>query len=279
MAQHRKRQTSPDGYLAPEFVSRDDSWADPGMLGALREITGWFDRWKLGRIGGWLVVPMLVAVVVFTAGMVLNYNVYMTSSDLRIVQYVGRLHDGIGTTMALVIHAGLGGPFAVVVLLTVAALVLVLKRSATDGLLVVALSTSGWALTSGMKLAVGRARPEPRLLTDVLVPGLNGFTSFPSGHTAFAVSLSIAVTLAAWGTRWRNLTLVSSVLFVMAVGASRVYLGVHYPSDVIASFALSIAAVVLMAGLVTRCGPDIGDWARRRRDRNFPQHHLERGRR
>ncbi|MHA7243624.1 phosphatase PAP2 family protein [Paeniglutamicibacter antarcticus] len=179
---------------------------------------------------------------------------------MGIVQDLGTHHSEVANLVALGIHHGLGGPFAVVVLVLAAGLVYVLKRSAADALLVIVLTTAGWSLTTVMKVAVSRARPEQGLLSDVLVPDMNGFTSFPSGHTAFAVSLAIAVSLAAWGTRWRYLTVTLAVVFAVTVGVSRVYLGVHYPSDVFAAFVLSAAAVVLVAGLLTSHIPAFNPW-------------------
>lgn len=279
MSQRRHAHMTPDGYLPPESVNRGSARQAQDILSVLRVITKWFDRWAWARLDGWFIIPVLAVAALFGVGVMLKYNVYMTSTDLRFVQAVGRHHDGLATGVALAIHAGLGGPFAVVVLALVAGLVLWLKRSAADAWLVILLATGGWALTLGMKIAVGRPRPEPSSLTDVLVTGLNGFTSFPSGHTAFAVSLAIAVTLAAWSTRWRALILVSSALFSVAVAASRVYLGVHYPTDVCASFILSSAAAVLIAGLVTRCGPGLSTRIRDRRARHLAGRHVEGGRR
>lgn len=218
------------------------------------------------RLEGWIVFTMFSVLVVFSAGMILKHNLFFTASDMRIVQDLGKHHHEVANFLALGIHQGLGGPFAVIVLLVVAALVYLLKRSAADALLVIILTTVGWSLTTVMKIAVSRARPEPSLLSEVLVPDMNGFTSFPSGHTAFAVSLAIAVSLAAWGTRWRHLTVTLATVFAVAVGVSRIYLGVHYPSDVIASFILSAAGVVLVAGLIASHIPAFNPWSHKEKE-------------
>ncbi|WDS38224.1 phosphatase PAP2 family protein [Pseudoxanthomonas sp.] len=68
--------------------------------------------------------------------------------------------------------------------------------------------------------------------------------SFPSGHAMGSMSLVTVLILLAWGTRWRWPVLVVAALFGLAVGAARIYLGVHYPSDILGGWAAAIAWVV-----------------------------------
>ncbi len=56
---------------------------------------------------------------------------------------------------------------------------------------------------------------------------------------AFVASMGVL----AWNTRWRQVTFVAGALFVLGVGASRVYLGVHYPADVVGGWCVAIASV------------------------------------
>lgn len=81
--------------------------------------------------------------------------------------------------------------------------------------------------------------------------------SFPSGHAMGSMTLAFAVVLLSWPTRWRWPVLGSAFAFVLLVGASRVYLGVHYPSDILAGWA---AAVVWTVGvfLLMRPHPAFG---------------------
>jgi len=48
----------------------------------------------------------------------------------------------------------------------------------------------------------------------------------------------------AWSTRWRWPALIAGVLAIAAIGLSRLYLGVHYPSDVLGAWAAALAWVV-----------------------------------
>ena len=68
--------------------------------------------------------------------------------------------------------------------------------------------------------------------------------SFPSGHAMQSMAVGTALVILLWKTRWRYVVLLLAVSFVLAVGLSRVYLGVHYPSDILAGWLASLAWVV-----------------------------------
>lgn len=104
------------------------------------------------------------------------------------------------------------------------------------------LSMAGaWGLNLAAKVLVGRLRPE---LFDRLsiAPGY----SFPSGHTMVSTAFFLTLFLISWRSPPRDRWLVgsSSALLIFAVGASRSYLQVHYPSDVLAGWLLSGAWVL-----------------------------------
>lgn len=74
--------------------------------------------------------------------------------------------------------------------------------------------------------------------------------SFPSGHAMGSMTLAVVVVLLAWPTRWRWFALAAMGFFVLMVGLSRVYLGVHYPSDILAGWAAALAWAVCCYGLM-----------------------------
>ena len=64
---------------------------------------------------------------------------------------------------------------------------------------------------------------------------------FPSGHAMSSMTLVAILVILTWGTRWCWLVLITGSLFVVAIAWTRLYLGVHFPSDILAGWLVSIA--------------------------------------
>ncbi len=105
------------------------------------------------------------------------------------------------------------------------------------------------ALNVSAKIIFHRTRPD---LWVSLAPEHD--YSFPSGH-AMVSSAFIAMILAliweatnstATGTVWRSIAAPIGILFVLAVGLSRLYLGVHYPSDILAGWLASLGWIAMI---------------------------------
>jgi undecaprenyl-diphosphatase len=123
---------------------------------------------------------------------------------------------------------------------------------------VIAFGLSGLAVAAG-KLVVGRHRPPVPLH---LIPESD--PSFPSGHAteSMALFMTLALVVSVFVLRKpiaRAAVVLSAGLLSFAVGAGRLVLGVHWPSDVIAGWALgaTVALVVtLVASFVARTIPN-----------------------
>ena len=102
------------------------------------------------------------------------------------------------------------------------------------------------------KLIIQRPRPEILQLVQ------EGGFSFPSGHTMAAASLSgILIYLILKSEMDKNLKIVlSSILALMAllVGLSRIYLGVHYASDVLGAFIISSILLLILISINEKKG-------------------------
>jgi membrane-associated phospholipid phosphatase len=68
--------------------------------------------------------------------------------------------------------------------------------------------------------------------------------SFPSGHAMLSMTLVIFVATLIKQGHWRSLFLFCGVMFAIAIGWTRLYLGVHYPSDILGGWALAITWVM-----------------------------------
>lgn len=103
-----------------------------------------------------------------------------------------------------------------------------------------ALSFVGSALLNlGSKQIFQRHRPT---LWESIAP--ESTFSFPSGHAMGSMTLAATVVLLTWSTRWRWPVLIAAALFVLLVGYSRIYLGVHYPSDILGGWCVALAWVI-----------------------------------
>lgn len=158
--------------------------------------------------------------------------------DAPILQFAqGIAHDGFDR--AFMVSSKLGYEWGVVPFDVLLVLALALSRKLREGLFAGIAIIGSALLNLGAKQLFARERPT---LWESIAP--ESSFSFPSGHAMGSITLAMVLVLLAWHTRWRWWVTLPMAAFVVMVGLSRVYLGVHYPSDIVAGWAFAIGWTV-----------------------------------
>jgi undecaprenyl-diphosphatase len=139
-----------------------------------------------------------------------------------------------------------GGP-AVLIPAGVLAAVAFLIKGWRRGALLAVVTLAGAGLLNGL-LKFSFARVRPASYFDYPLPGS---PSFPSGHALYAASvfggLAVLVTARIENRPLQLCIWLLAILLILLVGISRVYLGVHYPSDVLAGYSIGVIWVTTVA--------------------------------
>jgi undecaprenyl-diphosphatase len=138
----------------------------------------------------------------------------------------------------------LGSPPVVLLLLAVALTLLIWRRHRAEALFLVVAMVGSVVLNESLKLVFHRPRPE--LAWAQLQPEY----SFPSGHAMNSLVLYGALALIAgvvWGRRVGLAALAAAIIVAIAIGASRIYLGYHYFTDVVGGLAAGAGWLLLVA--------------------------------
>ena len=172
----------------------------------------------------------------------------LTQIDLRVLNLMPNIRTPLQTSLMRIVTS-LANIQAVIVFLLVAVALLWLKHQRVLAAVLILLAGGEESATFLLKHLIHRLRPGISLR----LIGEDGF-SFPSGHVVRATVLFGFLTYLLYRS-WRSkkariLTLLIYFLAVFLVAISRIYLGVHYPTDVWASFLLGCAILTLTIGLI-----------------------------
>ena len=211
-----------------------DAPAMPTLPRDIRRFAGW-------SAGGFVVVVPagLVLLGVLAAGPVDALDRWVAVGVNALVAP----HPTVVGVLAVATSLG-ATPTTAVVLGTLVA-VLLIRRRVRLAAYVAVTAIGGTALSPTLKVLVGRLRPvvpEP-------VAGAGGY-SFPSGHATsvtIMVGVSLLVLLPAVPAGWRRAVMITGICVAVLVGLTRVALGVHFLSDVVAGWLLGSAWVALTA--------------------------------
>lgn len=129
----------------------------------------------------------------------------------------------------------LGNPRVVVPVAAVSLVILWLQRYKQEAKIFAIACLGGTILNTGMKLAFSKPRPElwHRLITETSF-------SFPSGHALGSVVLYgfLAYVLSIHYPKYSQIIYTLAGVLIIAIGLSRLYLGVHWPTDVLAGYGI-----------------------------------------
>jgi membrane-associated phospholipid phosphatase len=200
---------------------------------------------RLARLPYALWLGAMLTVVAGLAAAVLDVRP-VVRADLLASQ-VAHAHSAAPLIESSFAVSALAGTTAALALSAVAIVTLAVLRH-WRGALTLALSVAATQLVVDLlKLAVERPRPA----ANDVAAGASGY-SFPSAHSATSVAvyatLAFLAARACCGGR-RVLVIAAGAVLVSAVGLSRVYLGAHYPTDVLAGW-LTGGVLVLASWLV-----------------------------
>jgi undecaprenyl-diphosphatase len=164
---------------------------------------------------------------------------------------------GWGLDRAMVFFTHLGDQLELRITLLAAVILLALSRRFLHAALVVGAFLSAHALSNGTKSVVQRPRPD--FVHSPLARPQS--YSFPSGHALESTALYVTIALVAargWTRqRMRRWLAIGSLVLVFLIGSSRVYLGVHYATDVIGGWAAGLAIALTCAWFDERWQPFI----------------------
>lgn len=173
---------------------------------------------------------------------------WLQSFDIEMLQWLRETFSAPFMDHLMVLLSTLGNAGALWLFLGVLFLIMGIRRKSwrnTGILLLLCVGASALVCNLILKPCVSRIRPYDLLgyADTLLIPPL-GDASFPSGHTAacFAAATAVYAKNRAWGR--------VAYVFGAAMGFSRLYLGVHFPTDVLAGAAVGTAMAALVIHLL-----------------------------
>jgi undecaprenyl-diphosphatase len=226
-------------------------------------------RW--GRASAWLIAAAAIGLawlfVAITDEVLLDRDVTPAHAvDVAVLEAFGGVRGPAVTAIARGITV-FGSGWVLAIIVGGGAALLVHRRDRRGAILLA--GAGAGALVAELALKAYFARPRPDTIAWLVDAGGN---SFPSGHSigAAAVYLATAILIGRAAPARRLVIFPLAAIFITAVGLSRVYLGVHWPSDVLsglclgASWTLALTAAIANADVTSRTSttPRVNDRAR-----------------
>lgn len=165
--------------------------------------------------------------------------------DETVLRAVNSVASPLLDAMAVAITQ-LGGVIGVLAITAGAVLILWGRGLHKKALLLLIGVGGGVILNVLLKAIFQRDRPQlwERIVTE------NSY-SFPSGHAMASSALALSLIVLFWPTKWRWLVVIIASLYMIVIALTRLYLGVHYPTDILAGWMVSGAWVALVMSIVS----------------------------
>jgi undecaprenyl-diphosphatase len=184
-----------------------------------------------------LVIAFIISVVCIVGFSLMSLLI----SDHKIVQFDSNVIAAIqgmespGLTKVMKFFTFIGSaPFVIVLSIILLFFLYKVLHHRMELILLIASIFGSAALNGLLKQFFHRVRPNLHRLIDV------GGYSFPSGHAMSAFTVYVILTFLLWRhipSKWgRTLLILFSFFMILSIGTSRIYLGVHYPSDIVGGY-------------------------------------------
>jgi undecaprenyl-diphosphatase len=214
------------------------------MFKKLQLFTSWISPLK--RFSNWVVLGIIIGLAFILAFAVIAEELIeneLNLFDQTIISAVSKFESPL-TTEIMKGFSTIGSAAVMITIVVIAWLLcLKYKRYLWDTVTITFVLTGVWLMNLLLKFIFHRSRPFGLRLVEA-----TGY-SFPSGHAMISLAFYGIIGYLLWNNlkskraRYLSVTLLS--LMVLIIGLSRIYLGVHYPSDVVAGFAAGGVMLIL----------------------------------
>ena len=198
------------------------------------------------KVSHLFIISCITLIGFSTMALLVNEDL-ITEFDRTIISFI----QGLETTLLTIImkfftFVGAGTTIKVLAFITVIILFFYFRHRSEILLFVVVLIGSHYVFRV-LKALFQRVRPDLNRLIEI------GGYSFPSGHATNAMTFYGSLAFLLWShiptRQGRTILIVFSASMIFLIGLSRIYLGVHYPSDVIAGYFAGGFWLVLAVGM------------------------------
>ena len=193
----------------------------------------------------WILFLICLILFIFLSGKVIEYQIMKQDITFYNILRKYFIKDSITPYMKIITNFG-----GATCLITITILLLILIKNKKIGLITLTNLVLITILNQMLKIILKRPRP-----TEFIIINEKGY-SFPSGHSMISMAfygLLIYLIYKKIKNKYLKATLIIILLLlILAIGISRIYLGVHYVSDVIGGFLISISYLIVYIKLIKK---------------------------